>query len=43
MGAEVEEDRMTCRKGCRREGMSNVLISVRCQVLLSHVDTGTID
>lgn len=27
MGADVEDDRMTCRKGCRREGVSKVLIS----------------
>lgn len=30
MGADVEDDRMTCRKGCRREGVSKVLIS-RCR------------
>lgn len=28
MGAEVEEERMTCRNGWRRDGTSNVLISV---------------
>ena len=28
MGAEVEDDRITCRKGCRRDGISKLLISV---------------
>jgi hypothetical protein len=28
MGAEVDDERMTCRKGCSIEGVSKVLISV---------------
>ena len=29
MGAEADEERMTCRNGCRRDGESNVLISLK--------------
>ena len=28
MGAEVDEDRMTCRKGCNSEGVSKLPMSV---------------
>jgi hypothetical protein len=28
MDADVEEDRMTWRKGCKRAGVSNVVMSV---------------
>jgi len=30
IGADVEDDRMTCRKGCKREGVSKVPISEFC-------------
>jgi hypothetical protein len=29
MGAEADEERMTCKNGCRSEGESNVLISLQ--------------
>ena len=29
MGAEADEERMTCRNGCRSDGESNVLISLQ--------------
>ena len=40
IGADVEDDRMTCRNGCSREGISKLLISApllaaTCQKRLS--------
>ena len=29
IGADVEDERMTCRNGCNREGISKLLISAR--------------
>jgi len=32
IGAEVEEERMTCKKGCSRDGISKLWISKRDQL-----------
>ena len=29
--AEVEDERITCKKGCRREGVSKTLLSMKIQ------------
>ena len=32
MGADVEDDRMTCRKGCSKDGISKLLMSANLLV-----------
>ena len=35
IGAEVDEERITCRKGWSSEGISKVLMSVKAQLKLN--------